>query len=154
MNYLNGGYTMIKYNATQTELSIAYASKKPVIVYDEDGKGYFANIKKVGSNYFLTFNKGKIYTMHSVAITAVDDDENTLEFIMVGLCDTNEITLQNIGQYVEDLKITNSEILGNNYLWGTFGSDESILYLYYAQSDVIKMLELNISIQSVVDTIL
>lgn len=154
MNYLNGGYVMIKHNATQTELQNAYKSKKPVIVYDADGKGYFANIKQVGSNYFLTFNKGKIYTMHSVAITAVDDDENSLEFVMIGLCDTNEITLQNIRQYVEDLKITNSEILGNDYLWGTFGSDEGVLYLYYAQSDVIKMRELNISIQSVLDTIL
>lgn len=44
MNYLNGGYTMIKYNATQTELQNAYVSKKPVVVYDADGRGDYAYI--------------------------------------------------------------------------------------------------------------
>lgn len=48
---LNGGYTMVKYNATQTELQNAYASKKPVIVYDADGCGFYAYIVLNNTTY-------------------------------------------------------------------------------------------------------
>lgn len=51
MIYLNGGYTMIKYNATQTELRNAYESKKPVIVYDADGRGFYAYIVLNNTTY-------------------------------------------------------------------------------------------------------
>lgn len=44
MTNLNGGYVMIKHNATQAELQKAYATKKPVIVYDENNIGHFADI--------------------------------------------------------------------------------------------------------------
>lgn len=51
MNYLNGGYVMIKHNATQTELKNAYESKKPVIVYDADGRGFYAYIVLNNTTY-------------------------------------------------------------------------------------------------------
>lgn len=46
MNYLNGGYVMIKHNATQKDLAAAYKSNRPVLVYDENQKAHWAQINE------------------------------------------------------------------------------------------------------------
>lgn len=46
MNYLNGGYAMIKYNASQKDLAAAYKSNRPVLVYDENQKAHWAQINE------------------------------------------------------------------------------------------------------------
>lgn len=46
MNYLNGGYAMIKHNATQKDLAAAYKSNRPVLVYDENQKAHWAQINE------------------------------------------------------------------------------------------------------------
>ena len=51
MNYLNGGYVMVKHDATQAELQKAYESKKPVIMYDVNGRGHWAKITLTDDTY-------------------------------------------------------------------------------------------------------
>lgn len=43
---LNGGYAMIKYNATQEELAVAYKTKRPILLYDEDKRAHWAQINE------------------------------------------------------------------------------------------------------------
>ena len=53
MNKMNGGYVMVKYDATQTELKNAYETKRPVIMYDADNVGHYAKITLVGTTYVV-----------------------------------------------------------------------------------------------------
>lgn len=46
MNYLNGGYAMIKHNASQKDLANAYKTNKPVLVYDENQKAHWGQINE------------------------------------------------------------------------------------------------------------
>lgn len=46
MNFLNGGYAMIKHNASQKDLADAYKSNKPVLVYDENQKAHWGQINE------------------------------------------------------------------------------------------------------------
>lgn len=46
MNYLNGGYVMIKHNATQKDLANAYKTNRPVLVYDENQKAHWCQINE------------------------------------------------------------------------------------------------------------
>lgn len=46
---LNGGYAMIKYNSTQEELQIAYKTKRPVLLYDEDKRAHWAVIEETAT---------------------------------------------------------------------------------------------------------
>jgi len=43
---LNGGYAMIKHNATQEELAVAYKTKRPILLYDEDKRAHWAQINE------------------------------------------------------------------------------------------------------------
>lgn len=43
---LNGGYAMIKHDATQQELAVAYKTKKPVLLYDENFRAHWAQINE------------------------------------------------------------------------------------------------------------
>ena len=43
---LNGGYAMIKYDATQKDLEIAYKTKRPVLLYDADHRAHWAQINE------------------------------------------------------------------------------------------------------------
>ena len=43
---LNGGYAMIKHNATQEELEVAYKTKRPVLLYDADHRAHWAQINE------------------------------------------------------------------------------------------------------------
>ena len=54
MNYLNGGYVMVKHDATQAELQKAYESKKPVIMYDATGRGHWAKITLSEDTYTVS----------------------------------------------------------------------------------------------------
>ena len=60
---MNGGYVMINYDASQAELAKAYATNKPVIAYDENGKAYYASIILDGSTYLL-IEKGNKKFIH------------------------------------------------------------------------------------------
>ena len=53
MNKMNGGYVMVAYNASQSELEKAYATKRPVIVYDADNIGHYAEIKIKDNTYYV-----------------------------------------------------------------------------------------------------
>lgn len=88
MNYLNGGYTMVKSTASQSELAKAYESKKPVIIYDENNIGYFATIKKIGS----------IYAVKSISNTLVkkvyhvegEDGDGAVDFKFIAITDSDK----------------------------------------------------------------
>ena len=54
MNYLNGGYVMIKHNATQKDLAAAYKSNRPVLVYDENQKAHWAQINETIDDKVVT----------------------------------------------------------------------------------------------------
>lgn len=43
---LNGGYAMIKHDATQEELADAYKTKRPVLLYDVDHRAHWAQINE------------------------------------------------------------------------------------------------------------
>ena len=43
---LNGGYAMIKHDATQKELEVAYKTKRPVLLYDADHRAHWAQINE------------------------------------------------------------------------------------------------------------
>lgn len=43
---LNGGYAMIKHDASQKELEVAYKTKRPVLLYDEDKRAHWAIINE------------------------------------------------------------------------------------------------------------
>lgn len=43
---LNGGYAMIKHNATQEELAVAYKTKRPVLLYDADHRAHWVQINE------------------------------------------------------------------------------------------------------------
>lgn len=43
---LNGGYAMIKHDATQKDLEIAYKTKRPVLLYDADHRAHWAQINE------------------------------------------------------------------------------------------------------------
>lgn len=80
MNNLNGGYVMIKHNATQTELANAYKTKKPVLLYDENGFAYWAKIKETTS----IVDDETIYTYDVVKINQIEnlvDSAGNLRFI-------------------------------------------------------------------------
>ena len=53
MNKLNGGYVMLKYDASQEKLKDAYDSGKPVIVYDSNNKGLWARITESSGTYSI-----------------------------------------------------------------------------------------------------
>ena len=74
MNYLNGGYVMVKHDATQAELQKAFESKRPVIAYDSDNRGQFATISESGGTYTLTLLKdgGGSSTLAYATINAKD----------------------------------------------------------------------------------
>lgn len=43
---LNGGYAMIKHDATQKDLEVAYKTKRPVLLYDADHRAHWAQINE------------------------------------------------------------------------------------------------------------
>lgn len=49
MNYLNGGYAMIKHNASQKDLENAYKTNRPVLVYDENRRAHWAVIEETAT---------------------------------------------------------------------------------------------------------
>ena len=53
MNKLNGGYVMLKYDASQEKLKDAYESSKPVIVYDASNRGLWAKITESSGTYSI-----------------------------------------------------------------------------------------------------
>ena len=80
MNYLNGGYVMLKHNATQTELANAYKTKKPILLYDENGFAYWARINETTS----IVDDETIYTYDVVKINQIEsliDSAGNLRFI-------------------------------------------------------------------------
>lgn len=80
MNYLNGGYAMLKHNATQTELANAYKTKKPILLYDENGFAYWAKINETTS----IVDDETIYTYDVVKINQIEnliDNAGNLRFV-------------------------------------------------------------------------
>ena len=53
MNKLNGGYVMLKYDASQEKLKDAYDSGKPVIVYDSNNRGLWAKVTESSGTYSI-----------------------------------------------------------------------------------------------------
>ena len=53
MNKLNGGYVMLKYDASQDKLKDAYDSGKAVIVYDSSNRGLWAKITESSGTYSI-----------------------------------------------------------------------------------------------------
>lgn len=87
MNYLNGGYAMLKHNATQTELANAYKTKKPILLYDENGFAYWARINETTS----IVDDEIIYTYDVVKINQIEnlvDSAGNSRFIE-GNCNVN-----------------------------------------------------------------
>lgn len=139
MNKMNGGYVMVAYNASQSELEKAYETKRPVIVYDEDNIGHYAQIcvDANGAYYLKTINgalvrhnielkKGTNQYFLNIVIYAPE----TIPF------DTFEKVKDAIDEY--GCKVT-SQLLyinGNSYqaLFGT-SDDYDVVYYFIATED-------------------
>ena len=90
MNYLNGGYIMVKYNATQTELQKAYESKRPIIAYDSNMRGQFATIELNGGTYSIKYLKDSGAPLVVVDIYAKEVDTYVHHYT----CFVDDLTLE------------------------------------------------------------
>lgn len=84
MNYLNGGYVMIKHNATQKDLASAYKSNRPVLVYDENQKAHWAQINETVTTETVDDEVVTTYTYSYQLINAIEsvvDSAGNLRFI-------------------------------------------------------------------------
>lgn len=103
MNYLNGGYIMVKHDATQAELQKAFESKRPVIAYDSDNRGQFATISESGGTYTLTLLKDGA---NGGALYAVDiygkGNDNYMHHITVFVDDLTLETYADVVTYLQN----------------------------------------------------
>ena len=72
MNYLNGGYVMIKHNATQKDLAAAYKSNRPVLVYDENQKAHWAQINETVTTETVDDEVVTTYTYSYQLLNAIE----------------------------------------------------------------------------------
>lgn len=108
MNYLNGGYVMIKHNATQKDLAAAYKSNRPVLVYDENQKAHWAQINE------------------TVTTETVDDEVVTTYTYSYELINAIESLVDSVGnpRFIEgDLEVqTVTGVTANYYKWSLSGT--------------------------------
>lgn len=117
---LNGGYAMIKYNSTQEELQIAYRSKKPALLYDENQRAHWAVIEEIATEsvdeetqeqitlYEYSYrlldeaSGGKLY-LHNIILTLSSKKFSTL----ISLSTSNPISIDDLKHFADlNIKIT------------------------------------------------
>lgn len=148
MNKMNGGYVMVAYNASQSELEKAYATKRPVIVYDADNIGHYAQICiDASDNYYVKTLKGALLR-HSVELKKGTTDQLTL---IVYTPETKEIdTLDTLFDVIDEyggviptqvIKVSN---VSANTLFGYGSSHDDMRYISVDNNDVMSAGQVNL----------
>ena len=74
---LNGGYAMIKYNSTQEELQIAYRSKKPALLYDENQRAHWAVIEETATES-IDEETQELITLYKYSYRLLDEESTVI----------------------------------------------------------------------------
>ena len=151
MNYLNGGYVMVKYGATQLALQKAYESKRPVIAYDSNMRGQFATISESEGTYKLSLlNDIKQKYLY---VTYTDSNLNSYIIGFPTTLDKMDYTISNIGSLTQDdvefLQTLSSSpvkvacMVTGRIMTGAWHDSSIDIYLYDPQTSLNKHFSFN-----------
>ena len=152
MNYLNGGYVMIKHNATQTELKNAYESKKPVVYYDATGKAEYATIVKKADAYYV-FKVNEYAKKYSIEITFDDTGDipstdtvymelitkNNLLYLNSDVAEDAQELFMELSSYTPDCIVSPGSISEYLVLGGYLTNEGTIVITYNDGNGAVKV---------------
>ena len=108
MNKMNGGYVMVRHDASQDELKSAYESFKPVIYYDATGRALYATITESGGTYSIETLSGaiddlKAKKLYNHFITIYDSSSNVQASLLLTNNSNEPYTFDTLNTHVKAL---------------------------------------------------